>query len=369
MEQTLTHASRQLFSREDDEIYPDLDSLISFLRRREEHTQEIAVHDLLALPAEDDKLKLEVEGIETSLTDWSFGALCRLCEPTAPKNFVNKLPAEITTDILNYGLENRLGAGNNLRATMSNDTGSYVTRSFHTPTYSRLPDVECAERVRDIAVPLGYQPAGIFSGTRGGMAPIRPEATGLYASDRDVYMFMANEEGGFDIDGDEFFHLFILWSSECSGARKIGFLTTLYRFICGNHMIWGARDTIEMSKRHVGQGPWAVLDSMENVLQGYEKYRQLMVSHARTRILAARRLPFEKTREKVAERLENYMSRKEAAGVLPFLDDERAYPQSPESVYGVAQGVTLFSESQPYANRRQRLDEASGQIVMDSVGF
>ena len=89
----------------------------------------------------------------------------------------------------------------------------------------------------------------------------------------------------------------------------------------------------------------------------------------KARIVVAQTEEFADTRERVQKRLEKYMNRKQASEVLPFLDDERAYPQAPHSIFGVTQGVTLYSQSSRYASARRGLDDVAGRIMADGVGF
>jgi len=363
----LTHASKQLFDRPDDDCYGSIDLMEKFLIGRESATRELKVKSMSVFPSENGETTVKI-GAETDqgivqgyLNDWSFGNLCSLVP--APKRYINELPAELASDCLNHGLKTRFENNN---GTVMNYTGG-LSRAFYSERYSRVSDLEVVQAVKESAVPVGYLPAGFFAGKRGGLAPVRPEASGLYASDRDIFIFMAHEQEPFEVNGDAYCHCFCLWNSEVT-SKTLGFLTCLYRYICGNHMIWGARDVIERKARHVGD-PRQILNEFQMVIEGYEKYRNQIRDENYAKICAAQALPFADTRERVAKRLEEYMAKKEASSVLPFLDDSRAYPKSKLSAFGVAQAVTLYSQTAVFAEDRMKFDRIGGQIIRDVVGF
>jgi len=268
MSQVITKASTQMFSRPADECYKSMDDVIAYLRRRESLTEEINIKKVEILPA-DERVDMVVNDERLlQFNDTSFRHICKLAK--APYYHYNTLPPEIAEQGLNYGLQKRVNNDNPVIANVCKNE----TRALYTPSYSRLPDLEVAEMVKEVAEPLGYKPAGQFAGTRGGMPQIDATKTGLYAGINDMFLFLANEEGGFEIEGEMYYHLLILWNSETT-ARKIGGLNTLYRFICGNHQIYGAKNTVIEEARHVGDNPRRVLENMEKCLIGYEKYRQI----------------------------------------------------------------------------------------------
>jgi hypothetical protein len=362
---SVAKASKELFSRKADEIYPDMESIIAFLEQREAVTTEHAVEKILVEPV-GEKIVLNVATnddvfTDQEMTEWSFGHICRLAN--VPQRYINRLPSDLAATNINHGLTERFEDHNGV---VMNKTGS-VARAFYTPRYVRVPDLEVAKYVHEQATPKGYLPAGYFSGKRGGSAPVRPEASGLYASDRDLFMFMAQESTPFVVDGDEYFHCFIVWNSEVWG-KTLGFMTCLYRYICGNHQIWGARDEIEVSTPHKGD-PRTVLDALGKVLYGYEKYREQQQEVDTMRIQIAKMKEFADTKEKIEERLRTYIPQKQAEQAMRFLKDERAFPERQKSVFNVANAVTLYAQTLPFSEAHLDVDLAAGKIITDGVGF
>lgn len=363
MNSTVNKASRQLFTRPDDELFQDWDHLIGNLRERERRVSEIQVKKISAFSNGENVMLNMVNGngdYTRELNDWSFNNLCRTVK--APPNYINSLDPEIAAKCLDYGLQNNAFAS----GTVANITDKEV-RGFYSNKYQRVPDVDVAEFVRDLSFKYGYEPAGKFAGIRGGLAPVRPEATGLYASDRDVFMFLAYEKEPFEVNGEAFYHLTMVWNSEV-GSRTLGFLTCLYRYICGNHIVWGARDIVEFSQKHIGTSS-DVLRNYSKIMEGYDKYRQQMQQISIAQINIAQRKEFADKIENAEKKLQAYMSLKDARGALEFIHDERAYPKNPMSVYGIAQGVTLYSQTMPNANYRHALDLSAGNMMVKEVGF
>lgn len=365
-----TEASRQLFKRPADQRYHSMDSVIDFLKTREKSTIEAPVRSMRVQAIDNDALSLSIDSYKiegrkmTRMTDWSFGTLCR--NVGAPKGYINELPARLAEECLNHGLVEKEKKGNGTIVNIGDVDGYPTARAFYSDRYERVPDLYVAETVKEQALQYGYIPAGLLAGKRGG-APHNPDYSGLYASDRDVFFFFANESVPFEVEGEELYHMFMVWNSEVT-ARTLGFSSCLYRFICGNHMVWGTRDLVEMSARHVGS-PQKVIDNFKLVLQGYEGYRNVQVEISKARISQAMRKTFADTREKIAERLESYMTRKEANAVLPFIESPVAYPKAPNSVWGVANGMTLYSQTVPYQDRRLEIDQAAGRMMEKEVGF
>lgn len=411
MGEVLKDASKQLYARPDDEIHPDFPSLIRHLRVREADTFEVDVVNIEArevantpdgTPVYRDNIKLlddiddaEFDDIDSrlavqiytgredftgNLNDWSFGQLCGLAG--APKSYLNRLPVELAARNLNHGLLQRWSGGcttdtppfNKKRKQYESGNGTRApvtgtdVRAFYSDKYERLPDLEVAETVEDTARRLGYEPAGRFAGVRVGMPPVRPEASGLYASDRDVFLFIANEERGFDFEGDTYYHCAIVWNSEVT-FKTHGWLMCLYRGICGNHLIWDAEEVYRSAAVHRGSGVHDTLTNFVRMMEEYDRRRNSVMEISIARLTAARVVEFADTRERVAERLAEYVQKQHATAALPFLDDERACPQAPHSTFGVSQALTLYSQTLTHSSMRDNLDRSAGRIITDGVGF
>jgi hypothetical protein len=374
MGQTLDVASKQLFSRPDDECYPDIPSLIESLRARESVTQEVHVHDIKALPVQSGDtttLGLELHGPEGEITatptDWAFRSFCSHVK--APANYINRMEPERAAANLNADIATHFTKGNGTVAPVSGDK----VRAFYSESYERVPDLIVAERVNEVCQRFGYEPAGRFAGKHVGMPPIRPEASGIYGGGkgegRDIFLFVLNDERFFEFEDDIYYHCGVIWNSEVTW-KKLGWISCLTRGVCGNHLIWDADEILTSEAIHkAGHNPFECLDKFDRLMALYDQRAAMQINHAKARLVASQHTEFADTRENVEKRLARYMTQKQASAVLPFLEDQRAYPKAPHSAFGIAQGVTLWSQTTDNASTRFDADRVAGKIIADVVGF
>jgi len=80
------------------------------------------------------------------------------------------------------------------------------------------------------------------------------QATTLYTSDRDVFVFLVDEARPIELDGQTYFRGFYIWNSEV-GKAAFGLASFLYSYVCANRIIWGARDVEELRIRHTSLAP------------------------------------------------------------------------------------------------------------------
>lgn len=362
-----TKASKQLFSRPADETFKDWNSLIESLQDRDNRTVEHAISNLQVYP---DRGNLNVE-VETEsgregkgkLNDWSFSMLCALAK--APKSYLNTLPSDLASDCLNSSLNRQVKkpiVANVLLPKDSNAGELPLIRGFYSKKYKRVSDLTVAKHYHRLATEFGYQPAGAFAGKRIGMPPVRPEASGLYAGDRDMFLFLANEDGAIEIDGEStIYHCVQAWNSEVTAAR-LGNAFMGYNAICGNHMVWGIKDFEEKTAKHMGN-PEKILSEAELTFIKVQAQRDELQYTIHNKVREAQRKEFGKTREDVKKRLQEYVTRKEATNIMNWTEHPTAYPKSPNSYWGVAQGITLFSQTFPNENNRRSMDKIAQNIL------
>ena len=84
---------------------------------------------------------------------------------------------------------------------------------------------------------------------------ITKDTTTLYASDRDVFVFLCDDanpiEAGRLPDGspDLYFRGFYCWNSEV-GSRSLGIASFYLRAVCANRNLWGVEQFEELTIRH-----------------------------------------------------------------------------------------------------------------------
>ena len=193
------------------------------------------------------------------------------------------------------------------------------------------------------------------------MPPVRPEASGLYRGDRNSFGFVCNERGKIDIEDSSLYHA-VMWGNSEVGKETLWFQDVLYDFICGNHMIWGPKRVRKTKHKHTGNVrdvlQKATLMFRETDSERWSRRESIARIHT-----AATRSQFATSRKLVKDKLEDYLTKKDAAGVLPFLDHEAAYPKNPTSYWGVSSAITLYSQTKNFTDERLALDTIAGNMI------
>lgn len=252
MSTNLMTVSNQWATRPDDQRYTSLADLKAAvgLRKRESWTATPRIAELRALPYENG-VKLEVydqtAGCRRMLapTHWAFGQLAQYAQ--APAAYLRKLPAELAAINLQWGIERSPLRDDGLILAQSN--GKHELRAITSTSYGRIWDSQVVEAVERVNADGRWQiPAASYATTN----PKR--ATTLYASDRDVFIFLVDPSHPIEVGGEQLFRGFYTWNSEV-GSNVFGLTTFLYRYVCDNRIVWGATDVKELRIRHTGGAP------------------------------------------------------------------------------------------------------------------
>src|SRR5690606_36074287 len=107
-------------------------------------------------------------------------------------------------------------------------------------SYTRLWDAELLSMVREFATDFQPPPTG-FNG-----------ASGLYAGEQDMFIFMIDPTGWAEIEGEAFAPGFFLWNSEV-GRRSAGGSTLVCQAVCKNHIVWDATEIVEFTRKHTAR--------------------------------------------------------------------------------------------------------------------
>jgi hypothetical protein len=255
--------SSEWFNRPADERYLSLTDLHTSVKRRSERsrTRIVASEAIRVEASRDDpeRLKLMLPGSDAPIapTHWSFGQLASLVD--APATYLRQLPAPLAGINLQYGLSTHRAEQ---VKTLEIENGRLELRAVTGPDYGRIFDHELVEAVQKIAGngtgDTRWKVPGVLDWSTSIYNPhadITKDTTTLYASDRDVFLFLVDDlnpiEAGKLPDGspDIFFRGFYCWNSEV-GARTLGIASFYLRAVCQNRNIWGVEDFQEITIRH-----------------------------------------------------------------------------------------------------------------------
>ena len=255
--------SSEWFSRPDDEKCLSLSELYASVKSRTEQsrtrTVESAAIRVEAHRDNPEKLALILPEAEAPVapTHWSFGQLASLV--SAPAAYLHQLPAPLAGIHLQYGLTNHRAEQ---VKTMEVANGRTELHAVTGLDYGRIYDHELVSAVQRIAGDgvgdKGWKvPGGLdwSTGIYNPMVDMTKDTTTLYASDRDVFLFLVDDmnpiKAGTLPDGspDLFFRGFYCWNSEV-GAKTLGIASFYLRAVCQNRNLWGVEDFQEISIRH-----------------------------------------------------------------------------------------------------------------------
>ncbi|RTL79119.1 MAG: DUF932 domain-containing protein, partial [Hyphomicrobiales bacterium] len=255
--------SSEWFSRPSDERYLSLSDLFAAVRGRTERSRtrtiESAAIRVEASRDDAERLLLAVPGSDSpvAMTHWSFGQLASLVG--APAAYLRQLPAPLAGINLQYGLSSHRAEQ---IKTLEIENGRGELRAVTGPDYGRIYDHELVSAVQRIAGDgvgdTRWKVPGALDWSTGIYNPrvdITEETTTLYASDRDVFLFLVDDlnpiEAGRLSDGspDLFFRGFYCWNSEV-GAKTLGIASFYLRAVCQNRNLWGVEDFEEITIRH-----------------------------------------------------------------------------------------------------------------------
>ncbi|WP_290556818.1 toprim domain-containing protein [Aestuariivita sp.] len=261
--ENVDRVSSEWYSRPDDERYVSLDDLFASVKARAEQsrtrTVESAAIRVEAHRDDPEKLGLVLPGTDEPIapTHWSFGQLSSIVG--APAAYLRQLSAPLAGINLQYGLTNHRAEQ---IKTMEVANGRTELRAVTGPDYGRIYDHELVSAVQRIAGngtgDTRWKVPGVLDWSTGIYSPrvdVTKETTTLYASDRDVFLFLVDDlnpiEAGILPDGspDLYFRGFYCWNSEV-GAKTLGIASFYLRAVCQNRNLWGVEDFQEIKIRH-----------------------------------------------------------------------------------------------------------------------
>ena len=367
--------SSEWFSRPDDERYLSLGDLARSVRGRSERSRtrvvETALIHVEASRNDPERLALMLPGADAPVapTHWSFGQLAS--QVGAPAAYLRQLPAPLAAINMQYGLTSNRAEQ---IKTLETDNGRVELRAVTGPDYGRIYDHELVEAVQKIAGngtgDTRWKVPGVLDWSTGIYNPcvdISKDTTTLYASDRDVFLFLVDDlnpiEAGRLPDGspDLYFRGFYCWNSEV-GAKTLGMASFYLRAVCQNRNLWGVEDFEEISIRHSKYAANRFAHEAAPALEGFANYSPLPFVNG---IKAARERIVARTDEDRSDFLRaRGFSKAETGKIIQTVLVEEGRP--PESIFDFVQGITALARSK--AHQDARLDmEGKAKRLLDRV--
>lgn len=358
----LMQVNKQWATRPDDQRFTSLAELKASVEQRKQEcwTATPRTSALRVLPTEDDELGLEVydptRGEERLLemTNWSFGQLASYAG--APASYLRKLPTELAAINLQWGLEHNPVRDDALVLGQTN--GHDSLRAMTSTSYGRIWDLQVVNSVERINQSGQWViPSASYTSSN----PKR--ATTLYASDRDVFIFLVDPSHPIEVNGETLYRGFITWNSEV-GSAVFGLTTFLYRYVCDNRIVWGATDVKELRIRHTGGAPDRFAYEGSRYLQRYanESTAKLVSS-----IDAAQN--FDITSKLLnpgkGDTVESWLQSRgfTKAQAKASVDSANAEEGDSRSLWNIVNGITAHARSIPRTDERVDLETKAGKLM------
>ncbi|SOC37054.1 uncharacterized protein DUF932 [Rhizobium subbaraonis] len=372
-----TDLTRQWMARPADQRFLSLSSLKSSVLARAERSATLTIDtrkiDVIAPSAPNTAAEMHdlwlglPGGDQIAPSHWSFGQLCSLAK--APASHYRTLPSQITADALAYGLRYNRNA-DEVKLYSSDQSLLAATG----PDYGRIFDHEVVDAVMQVAGDgIGdtrWKVPGVLdwgSMTYNPEHPISLDTTTLFASDRDVFIFLVDDRNPVEVgklpsgDPDLMFRGFYITNSEV-GSGSLRLAAFYLRAVCCNRIMWGVEGFEEITMRHSKHAPSRFMEQARPALKSFAdgSARKLVegVEKAKAAKIAAdddEALAFLSSRD---------FSRKRALEIMETVEREEG--RKARTAWDFAQGISAFARN--VANNDDRVQiEVEARRILDKV--
>jgi hypothetical protein len=368
-----TKVSSQWWQRPADQRFLDLPSLKAHVLKAEQESfaEIFNVKEVKVTAQRDDPdtLRLVVpktrEGeIVVEPNHWSFGQMASLL--TVPAAYMRRLPAPLAAINMQYALANfreefvkgyiRQNGRTELRAA----TGTEYGRIFDSQV------VAAVERIVDNGNGCWKVPGMMDWGTLkyDPMHPVSRDTTTLFASDRDVFVFLVDDTHPIEIgklpsgEPDLIFRGFMVWNSE-TGSKSFGVATFYLRAVCCNRIMWGVEGYSEITMRHSKNAPMRFAGEVGPAL---ESFASASPTRLLTGIKAARDAVVAKDHDERRSFLERSgFTKPETTKIIQTVLDEEG--KEPESIWDFVQGITAVARGVPHQDDRVSMEKRASKLL------
>jgi len=364
--------SSEWFSRPDDERYLSLSDLHRAVSTRADRarvrTVESAEIRVEATRDNAERLALIVPGKRQPIapTHWSYGQLCSLVG--APSSYMRQLPAPLAAINLQHGLLNHSAE---LVKTLEMDDGRVELRAVTGPEYGRIWDKDLVAAVMSIAGngtgDTIWKVPGVLDWstmTHNPFVDITKDTTTLYASDRDVFLFLVDDTHPIEAgrlpngDPDLYFRGFYAWNSEV-GSKTLGIASFYLRAVCANRNLWGTENFEEITIRH---SKFAAQRFAHEAAPALTNFANSSPAPFIAGIRAARERVVARNDEDRSDFLRKRgFSKAETGKIIETVLSEEGRP--PESIFDFVQGITALARGKPHQDTRLELESKARKLL------
>ena len=386
--ENIYEAHRQWATRPPDECFQTLEELHNFCSgyRERSYTASLPVSLLKAVPTGADEIRLvlrhSLPGLPKmdnspiprsglSFTNFSFKQFCSHINASDATQYLSRLPADIACLNINCGLDNTEPKSAKLLLQREGSKGKESTflKAATSRIYNRIWNSEVTAfllRVNKcfdnrLSPPFSWVNNGEGKGNNGAEDNGDKFGTGLYASDHDMFAFLVDSEKAIDgISGSELVRGFYIYNNEV-GSGSLGLCAFLYDMVCGNHIIWGVKDLVSVSTRHIGRAATQMLDDVFPAAVSIQ-----MLSDTReqvAKIKAAQKKTLGRSKQKVMDYLfeKRFATRALANQAWNYAEERDGL--NPMTVWGIVQGITAVARPITFTDKRVQVEKSAAKLL------
>jgi hypothetical protein len=355
----LMQASKQWATRPADERYTSLTDMQAHFANQRANCRGAVVSSrrIQCAPTDDNKgiVVTGPSGTAYAPTHWAFGQLAQLA--AAPGGYLRTLPAPIAADCINYGLQYTRDI-DDVGILLYKNGGEPVMRAATGPNYGRIWNNEIMD---GLVQRFGDGISGDFRvpGEFGKAVTVTKDNTTLFAGDRDMFVFLADEEHRITVpnrrDGKNgsMARGFFTWNSEV-GSSTFGLATFLFDYTCCNRIVWGANEYKEITIRHTSGAPDRFIEELSPALTQYAQGSTHSIVKAIADAKAAR---IDNVDEFLLKRFSKRIT--ERVKDAHLVDEGRPI----ETLWDATTGVTAYARTIKYQDERVALEREGGRIL------
>ncbi|RVT96419.1 DUF932 domain-containing protein [Rhodovarius crocodyli] len=360
--------SSQWFARPDDQRFLTLEGLLASVEQRRERSivNTLDTRSIGVRGSREDETLLQLITPDGMIApnNWSFGQLCS--RVGAPAGFLRTL--RLAPAVLQERLERSDAEQLKFMRTINPD-GTEVAelRAVTGVDYGRVWDEEVVRAVMGIASDGTWKVPGVINwgkGTYDPSAPVSSESTTLYASDRDVFMFLCRDEYPIEVgklrngDPDYMFPGFIVSNSE-TGSRALTIETMYLRAVCMNRNLWGVENKQTVRMRHSKGLPSRFAAEAGPTLR---QFSQASASAVAQKVIAAKGTIIGKDDDEVKDFIRKQdFSIKSTEQIMASVYGEEGHPA--RSVWDVVQGITAKAREIRHQDERVDMERKAGALM------
>ncbi|MEL0098549.1 MAG: DUF932 domain-containing protein [Opitutae bacterium] len=380
MVSTIYSGFAQWANRSREERYRSLDTMRYALEERRNRcaeTHPMRISEMEVICAENEQLAIADSAGAAILSHYTMGQLCQSI--SAPQGYLNTLSPGTAAQALNEGLHKFEDRERSIL--LEHSEQGNVARAITSPQYSRYWDDDVVGDLLDALTVDGWRvpPARPYPGCpqedtwtaterdilpgAAGFLSIRVGDTcgpaGLYASDRDMFVLLVNQERAIETVSGPMYRALICRNSEV-GASSYNVECILYNTICGNHILWSAQSIASIRVVHRGSGQTTRLNGKSYLAAAITAAENAGAAEEEKVISLSTQ---KKIEEKDVQAVTGLSAQQVKLAKLLAEQNPQDHNGLADTAWGYVQGLTRASQAASYMSERTAIDNAAAKLL------